>query len=967
MAVPAVVEMFGGVRLRVGGRDVRLPTRKTAALLAFLAHPAGREHPREVLVETFWPDSEPESGRKSLGVALSALRQALEPDEADRGTILRSGRISVSLNPELVTTDLGRFEQILAHAAKTEDPGKRLELLREATAIPAGFFLPGNYEDWAVTEADRLALRLQAALEELSDLAEHLGDLQGALTAALRVVELDRLSEAGYRRLMRLHAAAGNRGEVQRQYRLLEQVLRSEMDAAPSAETRKLLQELAGPRAEVAAGPASLPELRTLFFGREAELAEIERLLGSGARLVALTGPGGVGKTRLALEAAHRRQARGDRVWFVTVAHVETGDRLGREVAQALGAAVTGDDDPVEAIAEALSGGGLLVLDNLEQILERAENLLSGLLDRCPELTVLATSRRAPALSGSWEVPVLPLATPEAGPKMRPEDALRFHSVQLFLSRSRMLLPSFAITRENAAAIAALCARVDGLPLALELAAARMRVLTPAQVLEQIEGTPGLLRDRSRGARHSSLEAALEWSYRLLQPEDQRFFRYLSVFRGGCTLEGAERVGGGPVLDQLAALRDSSLILAEETPAGMRYRMLETMRDFAAARLDADEAKEARTRHRDYLIDVAERTDTHEREEVEALAREQPNMWAALEWCCTEPGEAEAGLRLAGDQGWFWGLRGYADQARAQLERLLELPAAPPPSLWRARALMSTGFFERADGDWDQAAERFTEALELAETLEREGMIAFASSALGLLEADRGNYAAGRARMEACLDYMVRNEKVHGRPAVLQSLARIAQMQGDLAAARSWLEEDVTLTAEIGDERCQARARAYLASLAAEEGNHAEARALIEDAVARARELSENGALSEYLGLAGHVALDDGRLSDAQPLLQEAVDLARESRARRELARALCGQGRLAAVEGRLADARRLHAESLQLRIRLKHRTDVRESLRYAGPLAVPPHELGANGNHLEAGARLLRSLQLPSNGHYAS
>lgn len=954
--------MFGGVRLRVGGRDVRLPTRKTAALLAFLAHPAGREHPREVLVETFWPDSEPESGRKSLGVALSALRQALEPQGADRGTILRSGRIAVSLNPERVTTDVGRFEQILARAGKTEHRGARLELLREATAIPTGFFLPGNYEDWAVTEADRLALRLQAALEELSDLAERTGDFQGALAAALRVVELDRLSEAGYRRLMRLHAAAGNRGEVQRQYRLLEQVLRSEMNAAPSPETRRLLEELAGPRAEVAGGPASLPELRTLFFGREAELAEIERLLSSGARLVALTGPGGVGKTRVALEAAHRRQARGERVWFVTVAHVETADRLGREVAQALGRPVTGDDDPCEAIAEALSDGGLLLLDNLEHVLEGAEELLSGLLDRCTEIAVLATSRRAPVLAGSWEAPVLPLPTPEAGPKMRPEDALRFHSVQLFLSRSRMLRPGFAVTRENAAAIAALCARLDGLPLALELAAARMHVLTPAQVLEQIENTPGLLRDRSRTARHASLEHALEWSYRLLQPEERRLFRYLSVFRGGWTLEGAERVWGGPVLDQLAELRDSSLILSEETPAGMRYRMLETMRSFAGARLSADEAKEARTRHRDYLIDLAERTDSHLQEEVDALAREQPNMWAALEWCCVEPGEAEAGLRLAGDQGWFWGLRGYADQARAQLERLLELPAAPSHSLWRARALMSTGFFERADGDWDLAAAHFTEALELAQSLELEGMVAFASSALGLLEADRGNYAAGRARMEACLDYMVRNEKLHGRPAVLQSLARIAQMQGDLAAARSWLEEDITLTQEIGDHRCQARARAYLASLAAEEGKHDEARALIEDAVARARELSENGALSEYLGLAGHVALDDGRFGDAEALLAEAVDLARECRARRELARALCGQGRLAEAGGRLSDARRLHAEALQIRIRLKHRTDVRESVRYAGPLVTPAHEGGVKGNHLEAGARLLRALQLPSN-----
>ena len=440
----------------------------------------------------------------------------------------------------------------------------------------------------------------------------------------------------------------------------------------------------------------NLPSQATSFVGRAAELAELRSLVAGGSRLVTITGPGGIGKSRLAVQvAAEALDGAGDGVWLVELAPVADPELVARTVAAVLGVREEPGRPMLDTLVEAVGDRYLLVvLDNAEHVLGAAAKLADALMRSCPRACLLVTSREPLGISGEHVFRVPPLPVPPAD-LAAPGRLAAFESVQLFAERAVLHRQGFAVDDANAAAVAAVCVRLDGIPLALELAAARLGSLSVPEISSRLDQRFRLLTGGSRTAlpRHQTLRALIDWSYDLLNPEERMVLDRLSVFAGGWTLEAAEAVtsagdtGEWQVLDHLAALVDKSLVQADETHGSTRYRLLETVRHYAAERLalrPGSELDETRAAHRDHYLALVETAGAHLRGPDEAvwldrLEAEFDNIRAALAFSVADPGGAEPGLRLAAGLRWFCNMRGHGGEVLEALNVLLERPDAHRP------------------------------------------------------------------------------------------------------------------------------------------------------------------------------------------------------------------------------------------------------------------------------------------------
>ncbi len=1020
------IELFGGLRVRLEDRVItRFSTRKTAALLAHLAYFLEREHPREVLIGLFWPESDLPAGRKSLSVALSAIRRELEGGGGPI-PIVRSDHFHVSLNPAAITTDVREFEQALARAGRSMGTPDELPALLQAAELYQGQLLPGMYEDWIPREQERLAGRLEEALGRLIVAYRERGDFSGALVPARRLVELDPLREEAHREMMRLFATTGRVADALRQFHELEQVLRRELGSLPAPSTRALLAEITrgepaaptvpstmpmapvgaavagetpafpgkrraeevgaggtpvlpggpepAPRREpvrvLAVRPAArLPARWSVFVGRDQEQRWLDDVLQPGtSRLVTLTGPGGSGKTRLALEVAARLQtAYAGGVWFIPLADLAEPRSIVHRVAQTLGLPLSPGEDPLPRVVEALtapateggvSGPGLLVLDNFEHLAAEGAPLLHCLLEQAPHLTCLVTSRQRLNLAGEREFPVPALQTP--GPEDGPAALLTCESVQLFLDRARGVRPGFQVTTRNAPAIRALCERLEGIPLALELAAARAQVLTPAQMVEQLEHRFEFLVSHRRDAeaRHRSLSAAVEWSYQLLPADLQRFFAALSVFRGGWTLDAATAVtapllGQGAnadsstkqrfsseVLEALARLCECSLIVAEEVDGDMRYRMLETLREYAESRLTAEDTERLRRSHLDWCqaqVDAVAAIPhgMSESDGLELLDREGENLWAALGWCCSPGGDVEGGLRLAACLGVYWYTRGDIQRARDLLLVLLTSPEATAPTRWRAGALNAAGVMVTCQGDDLKAIPLFEEALALGQQLGHRGITTHALSRLARIAHRRGEFARSRTLFEEALEIKRAAGDVAGFASILASLGHIARAQGEFTRARHFYDEALAFARKTRDIRCTAMALDCLARCDRDEGNLEHSRARHEEALTIRNHVGDKPGRAISLGNLALVAITEGNLDLADTYLRESLGIMHELGDRSGIASCLWAQGRVAAARREWDAADSLYRQSLELRSELDHLGETIESLEGLAEVAV--------------------------------
>ena len=577
-------------------------------------------------------------------------------------------------------------------------------------------------------------------------------------------------------------------------------------------------------------GPAAFPAPRTSFVGRRRELEEVGELLRR-SRLVTLTGPGGTGKTRLALRVAASEVERlPDGVYIVDLSAVTDPAVVPSKIATALGVPEDPAADRVETLARHLRQRHLLlVLDNLEQVIAAAE-AVDRLLDAAPGLRVLATSRIPLRLSGEHEYRVDPLPLPDPARPGALEALGTCESVMLFLERAAAVRHGFRLTEGNAASIAGIVERADGLPLAIELAASRIRALSPRDLLDRLEQRLPVLGGGPRDlpARQRTLRDAIAWSHDLLDGEEQRLFARLSVFWGGFSLEAAESVCaeglGRAVVDGLEALVGHSLLAHEETSDGrVSYRMLETIREFATERLEASgEADEVRRRHAWYVVEVAEAAEPKllrtDRSTLDRLEEIHDDIRAALRWS-VDGGQPEPGLRMAGALWRFWQLRSHLAEGRTWTERLLSLPEAAPRTTARARALAAGGSLAYWMQDTDPVREAYEESLDISRELEDERGVAEGSFNLAFVHLLAGDPRTAKELFQRAADgYRALGDGV-GLAMANDGMAMVVGREGNLERAEALLQENLETFQAAEDMWGLALTFGQLAAVAMERGD----------------------------------------------------------------------------------------------------------------------------------------------------
>jgi predicted ATPase/class 3 adenylate cyclase len=709
--------------------------------------------------------------------------------------------------------------------------------------------------------------------------------------------------------------------------------------------------------------PTNLPRQPTALIGREEDIAALRDLLaGEGTRLVMLTGPGGVGKTRLALAAAaDSLETFPDGVFLVTLAGVEVAALLWPEVAAVLGVREGGGLSLEESVLTYLSGKRLLlVLDNLEQLkpFATAASVIAALLDAAPGVRVLATSRAPLRVRAEQEWPVSPLPIPEPGVAVEGEAALTAlaatPAVALFVERARAARPPWRLTRANATDVAEIARRLDGLPLAIELAAVRTRVLTPAEILRRLGGALDLLESRSgdRPDRQQTLRAAIAWSHDLLRFEDQVAFRRLGVFSGGFTLEAAEAVLAetpDPWIDPLDAvtvLVEQSLIRTEEDALGeTRYRMLETVRAFALEELSRSGEEDAvRSAHACWVDAFSRDADTHvlgpdSGEWLSRYEREHDNFRTAIAWAI-EHDPTDLGLRVPEGLWRFWELRGHYTEARGWLERALVTGSEAPPKL-RALALDGLGAIAWRQGDLVTATRALEESLGTwRSTGERRAMGGTLSN-LGTVMELRGDLERAQALQEESLAIARELGEPLRLALVLNNLALVFWEEGDTDRATPLLEESAAIKRKQGNWVGLAITLNNLGMLAAEAGDLDGAIASMEEALAIERKLGNPTGIADSLGnLAGLIA-PTGDVARAAALDAEALEVRRDLSDRLSMAHSLDSIAATVSRAGFAEAGARLYGASERLREELGAPLPPSERARYETGLAMTRSAVG--------------------------
>ena len=809
------IRLLGGFSVSVGSKNISQDewrSKKAAALVKLLALAPGHRMHREQVMDLLWPDSATRAASNNLRQVVYSARKVLDPSSNSRERYLSLRDEQIVLCPEgRLWVDVDVFEGAAAPARRSRDSAA----YRAAIDLYVGDLLPENrYEEWAEGRREELRQLYLVLIIELAGLYEGREEHAMAIEALGKATSEEPTLEEAHASLMRLHALSGRPERALAQYERLRDALQKDLGTRPTEATRRLRDEIATGRLPPTppAGPPHVEELsnrgnhnlpapRTSFVGREQEMVEVKRALAM-TRLLTLTGAGGSGKTRLSLEVA--RDLVGsypDGAWFVELASTSDPGIVAQEVANVLRVQEHPDQALVDTLAEALAGKEiLLVLDNCEHLVEEAARLVDKLLASCPRLKVLATSREPLGVSGevNWAVPSLSLPGDTTNGALTAQTLVRYEAVRLFVERTRLRLPDFEVTAENAGAVVRVCRKLEGIPLAIELATARMGALAVEQVAQRLESSLDFLKGTSRSAapRQQTLRATLDWSHDLLSDDERALFRRLSAFAGGWTLEAAEAVcwrdgiEEDDVLDLIGALVDKSLVVAEANMGGaVRYRLLEPVRQYASAKLDeAGEAETVWHRHAEYFLALAEEAEMaylgpKEREWLDRLDVEHDNLGAALSWSL-EDKDSDLGLRLAAALVWFWHARGYYTEGARQLEKALTASSATY-NVARAKALRGLAQILMVLGDLGRAQAYLEESLSLYKELGNRAGVAESLASLGWLAHHRGEAKRAESLFEESLAIGRPLEHKYVIPSALTGLAWVAADDGDLGRTKS--------------------------------------------------------------------------------------------------------------------------------------------------------------------------------------
>jgi predicted ATPase/class 3 adenylate cyclase len=617
----------------------------------------------------------------------------------------------------------------------------------------------------------------------------------------------------------------------------------------------------------------NLPAQLTSFIGREEAMAQVKQFLAS-TRLLTLTGSGGCGKTRLALQvAADLLETYGDGVWLVELAPLGDPALVPQTVAAALGLREQPGRPLTATLTDYLRPKTLLlILDNCEHLLAACAQLADVLLRSCSRLQILASSREGLGIAGEQTYRVPSLSLPDSTHLPSLEKLQEFEAVQLFAERARLSQPTFVVTGTNASAVVQVCRRLDGIPLAVELAAARVKALPVEQINQRLDDRFRLLTGGSRTAlpRQQTLRALIDWSYDLLSEGERALLRRLSVFAGGWTLPAAEAVctGGGvaewEVLDLLTSLVDKSLVVVEEQGPEARYRFLETVRQYARDRLlDSGEADWVRGQHLDFFFETAQKSEWHHGVPVEDLRRmdaEHGNLRAALEWCKTAPNSAETGLRLINNVWWGWYLRSHIREGREYLTYFLSREEVAGDTVERAKALNGAGFLANTQGDLAEARSLLEQSLEIARRLGLEDVIGAVFNNLGDAASNAGDDASARTFYEESLAFRRKRGNKWGVAWALIHLGRLARLAGEYERAASLDQESLSLFRELGNLGGIPWALLELGKLSRAQEDGTAAHSFYQEALKIQRDNgSENTELSRYLEAVAALAVAQGQ------------------------------------------------------------------------------------------------------------
>lgn len=692
------------------------------------------------------------------------------------------------------------------------------------------------------------------------------------------------------------------------------------------------------PLRSLGALPNNLPVQLTSFIGREDQVGEVKSVIAMN-KLVTVTGPGGFGKTRLALQvAAEMLEDFPDGVWFVELASLRDTLLVPDEIAAQLGGrqtpaagsefgsgrGVTPEKELIGLIGTKLM---LLVLDNCEHLVASVASLVELLLRSCENLHVLATSRERLWVAGEIPFIVPPLALPESASDTSLEDLAHFEAVRLFNERAALAKPGFEMSKDNAQPIVEITRQLEGMPLGIELAAARLRVLTPSQIAQRLNERFRLLTGppRATESRHQTLRAVVDWSYEYLTEAEALLFGRLAVFQGGFVLEAAEKVCAGEggeaseILGLLTELNDKSLVQASEDPGTTRYSMLETVRQYAQEKLaDSGELASVRNRHLDWYRELVRRAESElvglrQTEWFDLFEAEHENLRAALQWSVATE-DLKSGLRLASTLSTFWGTRGYLTEGRNWLDALLSSSLAVGDlDRERAMALTSAGMLARWQGDYAAARVYLEQSLALARAREEPREVAFALLNLGYVAAPQGDYAAARAYLEECLAIARKLNDDWTIATALSTLGKVAEFQSDYGKARTCLEEGLRISRRLSDSRGVSYSLDTLGSVAAAQGDYDSARAYLEESLEMARESGGPIAVAGTLSTLGRTVGHQGNPISARTYLNESIEVARQVGYRRGLSLSLTSLGVVDFLEGKLETAESNFKESLNV------------------------------------------------------
>jgi predicted ATPase/DNA-binding SARP family transcriptional activator/DNA-binding CsgD family transcriptional regulator len=967
------VWLLGSFRVSVGSRIITQDAwrlRKAATLVKLLALAPGHRMHREQAMDLLWPDSGRKAASNSLRSTLHTARKVLDP--AMGSWYLASEDESLELCPEgELWVDVDAFEE----AATTARGAKEPATYRAALDLYEGDLLPDDhYEEWTERRREELRQLYLALFVELAGIHEERGEHGLAIETLRKATAKESTLEEAQVALMRLHAISGRPERGPAQYERLRDVLSREPGTRPAASSRRLRDEIAAgslpmtpsvgssQEERIGAGKHNLPAPRNNFVGREQKIVEVKRMLAM-TRLLTLTGAGGSGKTRLALEVARDLVSiYPDGVWLVMLAGLSDGDLVPQPVATALQVSERPGQPLADALVEALEDKELLlVLDNCEHLVEAAAHLVDTLLDSCPHLGVLATSREPLGISGevNWAVPLLslPARTDEApNGGFNLDRLMRSEAVRLFVDRSRLRLPDFELTQANAGTVVRVCRKLDGIPLAIELATARMGALAVEQVAQRLDVSLDVLSGANRmaAARQQTLRTTIDWSHKLLSEAERTLFRRLSVFAGGWTLEAAEGVcseGGveeNDVLDLLGGLVDKSLVAAG-TPTGgaVRYRMLEPLRQYAREKLEeGGEADEVHNRHAAFFLAVAEEAEPElagpqQSVWLERLEREHDNLREALTWALQR--EAELALRLSTALWRFWHTLGYLSEGVRWLDRAIaDSKHAADPA--RVSALEGMGWLTQRQGDTQRAKATYEAMLELSRRLGEKTNIATALNSLGTLALAEGDNERARSLLEENLAVLreLENEGDAATPLkkfyVFNLLGALAiNEEDDYPRGAALWEAGLALVRETGDVNAVGATLSNLGYAELLQGEYERARTLSEEALTLARDLGagRTGFIPETLVNLGLAAREQGYHERADACFEEALVVSQQAGTKPSVINTLEGMAGLAGAVKEDIRAARLWGAA--------------EAAREVTGVALPPPERALHEPHLAA------------------